>query len=88
MKLRYFPNFFAVLRYLSNFFCVNAVFGNPQCPPHRKLENHAFEFSWSSWQAAWLAGDDVVQSDGHTPEKSMAWASYMYDIDHPPFVKS
>ena len=33
MRLRYFPDFFAVLRYFPIFFCGNAVFNNPQCPP-------------------------------------------------------
>ena len=32
--------------------------------------------------------DDVAQNGGHTPEKSLAWASYVFDIDHLPFVKS
>ena len=28
----------------------------------------------------------LPQHGGHTPEKSLTWASYVFDIDHPPFV--
>ncbi len=41
------------------------------------LHLHAFDFSWSLWLAAWVAGtcdlpmtryDDIVQHGSHTPE--------------------
>ena len=37
IKLRYFPIFFCDIAVFIEFFCGNAVFSNPQCPPHDHL---------------------------------------------------
>ena len=61
--------------YLSVNSIIGELYGGPKCrraEPHRfyaniqKLENHAFEFSWSSWQAAWQAGACALHTYIHT----------------------